>query len=206
MTTPPLTIEGLKGHGRHEGRIKVFIAASEHDSIILGWVEEGNDIMNTESEMTGSSNPEDYGLDHPPGQGIWVFEGRVIVAWSKCNHPEDPPEYDSDMSWEGEWRPPNDEELMGWRGFRAKHVTDEYKGEGSADAKPAEDLSNIQKGLNEAKSIGRYSDNPPDRRTQSNFCACGKHVSECCCGEDHSPPHHPSGRAYDEEDYEQFYK
>jgi len=54
------------------------------------------------------------------------------------------------------------------------------------------------------KSFAPGYDTPP--RPRSEWCVCGKHVSECCCGEDHSPPHHPSGRAYDEEDYEQFYK
>lgn len=46
----------------------------------------------------------------------------------------------------------------------------------------------------------------PRAPVSSSWCDCGKHKSECCCGESHNGPSHPSGRAYYDEEWEQFAK
>lgn len=198
----------LKGSGvcgPSKIRLWAAVPAIGEGAIILNWDEPDNDIFQTYSEMFGSPMLEEYGLDDPPGQGVWVFEGTVTVRYSRGGDPFEPQDWDSDIDWEGEWRPPNDDENSAWAAHEAENVTKDYDGEGSETA-----TEEIEAGIvhNPPKRGPDYSDIPYRRESSSDggFCVCGKHVSECCCGEDHSPPHHPSGRAYDEEDYEQFYK
>ena len=222
---PRIDIPGLSTGGTSRSKITLTAAVpSDPDqSIILGWTEEeGHDIMDSQVEALGSCCLSEYGLDNPPGNGIWVFEGEVIISFSKGGDPFEPQDYDSDLAWKGEWRPPNDAEVGAWRGHKAEHLTHKL-----AEEKKKEP-TNIEKGLAEAKKIssewpgngtpdmpfslgvvakpkvGRSHYTPPS--VGGNWCACGKHVSECCCGENHNIPHHHSGRAYDEEDYEQFDK
>lgn len=247
MSDPPLRIHipGLNTGGSIKSKITLYAAVpSDPDqSIILGWTEEGNDIMDSQMETLGSCWLGEYGLDNPPGKGIWVFEGEIIISFSKGGDPFEPQDYDSDLSWEGEWRPPNDEEMTKWRGHKAKHITYELKKE--ADTRKCGGYWNNPKlpkpnwkvncrlpcnhdgdhdfgpefaawktssgwpqggtpGVITKPVVGRSHYSPPSGG--GSWCACGKHVSECCCGESHGPQHHSSGRAYDEEDYDQFYK
>lgn len=205
---PQINIPGLNSGGSAKSKITLYAAVPSSDpdqAIILGWKEaEGSDIMDSQMEAVGSCSTVKYGLTPPSEKGVWVFEGQVRIAWSRGGPPDEPQDYDSDLSWEGEWRPPNKKELNGWAGVRPKLV-------GRIGPAPIERLPE--------KTGPRDETPPPERqpaRTQmrpldppsrsSDWCACGKHVSECCCGEDHSGPHHPSGRAYYDEEWEQFYK
>jgi hypothetical protein len=235
---PRINIPGLNSGGNMRGKIALYAAVpSDPDqSIILGWTEEGNDIMDSQMVALGSCCLSEYGLDNPPGKGIWVFEGEIYITFSRGGDPMEPQDHDSDLSWEGEWRPPTDEEMTKWRGFKATHTTYNAKEEDTRKCggywnnpklekpnwKVHCSLPRLHKGDHDfgpefaawkaeksppivvAKPVvGRPHYTP---RSSSNWCACGKHVSECCCGENHNIPHHHSGRAYDEEDYEQFDK
>ena len=254
VAVPQIAVPGLAGGGNSTSKIKVFVAAGHvaGQELILGWDEPDGEIMSQESQVIGSSNPEDYELEECPGFGIWVFEGTVTVSWSRCGSPMEPPDYDSSFAWKGEWRPPHDEELSRWRGFKAAHTTYEEKEDGTItfQCDGSKDDPKLKPGWKVYCKLKRDHDGPhvfndetvldhiaeatttgptaqpenPERVWLSDtaravmrgdprtllsddpFCVCGKHVSECCCGEDNNPPHHPSGRAYDEEDYEQFDK
>lgn len=105
-------------------------------SIVLNWDEPDNDIFQTYSETLGSPMLEDYGLDDPPGLGVWVFEGTVKVTYSRGGDPFEPQDWDSDISWEGEWRPPNDDENSAWAAHEAENVTEDFDGKGSPAAEP----------------------------------------------------------------------
>lgn len=199
MTKDPnrIDIPGLITGGSMKSKITLYAAAPSRDpdqSVILGWNEEGNDIMDSQMEALGSCSLGDYGLDNPPGKGIWAFEGEICVTFSKGGDPMEPQDYDSGLHWEGKWRPPTDEEMTRWRGHKATHMTHKLKAEEIVTTPwPDPAILRGKQGPNSLSS-GMVM------RSSSDWCACGKHVSECCCGEDHSPPHHPSGRAYDEED------
>lgn len=72
------------------------------------------------------------------------------------------------------------------------------------DPKPDEPKPSVPEG-----SIFYYEPRYGSRRNVDNVCeGCGKFVGDCSCGEASSggTPHHPSGRAYYEEEWEQFNK
>ncbi len=143
--TPQIHIPGLSAGGARESVITVFVAVPlQGEGIFLGWTEEGNNILDSTMELLNSSNIEDYGLDAPPGKGIWVFEGNLKFVWSRCGHPLDPPDYDSDMIWTGEWRQPSDDEMSRWKGFKPVHVT---------TIQVDRDPSDIEDGLAEARRL-----------------------------------------------------
>lgn len=113
-TLPPLHIPGFGGGGgSHTSKVKAYVATppGSTDAVIVSFTEEGNDILAHEIEQLGTFRAEEYGLDDPPGHGIWVFEGELRVTWHRCGHPLDPPDYDTDMHWEGEWRALTQDEL-----------------------------------------------------------------------------------------------
>jgi hypothetical protein len=189
-----IKLPGDRGGSEGPQKLKVFAAAPHDgsDGILLNWEEDKGGtkrgLFGTYVEdIVGSMALCDYGLDEPPGPGIWVFEGEFKVTYYRSNHPEDPEEWDTCEHWEGAWREPNADELKRWAKNKPV-LTGKIGPTPISPDKPA------------AVQL------PSPIRSDNNWCVCGKHVSECCCGEDHSPPHHPSGRAYDEEDYEQFYK
>jgi hypothetical protein len=124
-----IEIPGLKGGGNFRSKITLIAAvpADPDQAIILGWNEEANDIMDSQMEVIGSCSLNEYELDSPPGKGVWVFEGEILLSFSKGGDPFDPPDYDSDLSWEGEWRVPNDEEMTKWRGHKPVHLTHKLK-------------------------------------------------------------------------------
>jgi hypothetical protein len=78
------------------------------DSHLVAW---RGEALDAEVNSVGSMRAEDYGLDDVPGPGIWVFEGRVRVEPHRCNHPQDPEEWDTSLDYTGVWRRPTDAEL-----------------------------------------------------------------------------------------------
>jgi hypothetical protein len=62
-------------------------------------------------DAIGSGYAGDYGLDNVPGNGLWVLECEFVIKSYKCNHPLDPPEWDVDFEYKGEFRRPTLEEL-----------------------------------------------------------------------------------------------
>jgi hypothetical protein len=133
MGTLGFNLPGISGV---YGPVKIIVYAvrSPVDDLttLLSWKEEGKgQILDIEVEGLNSSSAEDYGLDHPPGYGVWAFDGTIKLTFGKSNHPLDPPEYDHDLHWEGEWRPPTDEELSEWRGRKPKHTTYQKEEDGT---------------------------------------------------------------------------
>ena len=191
-TQGEIKLPGDRGGTSGPSKIKVFAAVPHDgsDGMLLSWEEEKS-MFGGYVEDIMSMSICDYGLWEPPAPGVWVFEGELKITSYRSNHPEDPEEWDSSEHWTGEWRPPNVEELRAWGKRRPKLV-------GKVGPAPIEPVEPAPK-----PTLQTYADPP---RRSSEWCDCGKHVSECCCGESHGSNHHPSGRAYDEEDYEQFYK
>lgn len=196
--TEQIKLPGGRGGTSGPKKIKVYAAVPHDggDAIILNWEEE-TPLFGSYVEQIMSTAACDYGLDEPPSKGVWVFEGELEITGYQSNHPLDPPEWDTCENWKGEWRPPTDDELKAWGQNRPKLV-------GKAGPAPVEPDKPVIEQLPPKTGIPSYYASSP-RRTDD-FCVCGKHVSECCCGEDHNIPHHPSGRAYDEEEWEQFEK
>jgi len=131
--TPKLSMPGNSGVAG-PNKITVYVVKTPvggEGELLLSWKEEGGDILNTEVEATNSSNPEDYGLSAPPGHGVWAFEGTIKLVFGQCNHPLDPPEYDHDIQWDGEWRPPTDEESSRWAARKPKHTSYTREEDGS---------------------------------------------------------------------------
>ena len=140
-------IPGLGSSGSVGPNKIVLYAAvpfNEESSLILSWKEEG-EILSQETEAIGSASVEDYGLEGPDGKGVWVFEGTIKATFSRGGDPMEPPDYDHDLHWEGEWRPPNDEEDARWAAFKPVHVTDAYGGKGPAHAEDEADSTQCDK-------------------------------------------------------------
>lgn len=119
--TPQIYIHGLRGGGVKTSKIRATVAMPQQGvagGIFLNWSEEDNDILAAEMEALGTPRIEEYGLHDPPGFGVWIFEGELKAIWSRCGNPLDPPDYDLDIEWTGEWRQPSDEELEAVRGFK----------------------------------------------------------------------------------------
>ena len=126
-----INIPGLKSGGSQTSKIIVYVASppDADQAIILNWEETGTDMLTSEVEALGSYCISEYGLDNPPGNGVWVFDGELKVGWSRGGDPFEPQDYDHDLSWKGEWRSPSNEEILKWQGFKAKHITYELQAE-----------------------------------------------------------------------------
>ncbi|MGD9730143.1 MAG: hypothetical protein AB7L09_02980 [Nitrospira sp.] len=130
-------IMNLKGHGScGPSRIRLWAAVPTigDDALLLNWDEPDNNILQTYSEAIGSPMLQEYGLTSPPGVGVWVFDGTVRISYYRSGDPLEPQDWDSDIEWEGEWRPPNDDEVSVWAAHEATDITDAHSGEGSAHA------------------------------------------------------------------------
>lgn len=114
---PKLSIDLIKGRSKsHPVPVKVFVVSSRLNmDVILDW-EDPKGAFSEEIQAVGSALTLDYGLDEAPANGIWVFEGELMIEGYQCNHPLDPPEWDVCQHWEGRWRPPTDEELQKLKG------------------------------------------------------------------------------------------
>ena len=120
-----INIPGLTGGGSQTSKILVYVASppDADQAIILRWEETDTDILSSEIEALGSYCISEYGLDNPPGNGVWVFDGEIRVGWSRGGDPFEPQDYDHNLSWTGKWRVPNDEEMTKWRAFKTVHLT-----------------------------------------------------------------------------------
>jgi hypothetical protein len=98
------------GYARDDDLWVVACEPMPGSSFIVAW---RGELFGEEVEVVGSALACDYGLDDVPGPGLWVLEGKVVVTAHQCNHPLDPPEWDTDLDYKGEWRRPTVEELRG---------------------------------------------------------------------------------------------
>ena len=122
-------------YGPSKIRVWVAIPTSDDPPFILNWDEPNGTVLQDYSESVMAPTLEEYQLDPPDGFGVWVFEGTVKVEYSQCGNPMDPPDWDCELTWEGEWRPPNDDEHNAWAAHEADNVTDHYDGQGSTNAR-----------------------------------------------------------------------
>lgn len=128
-------LTGRSVEGPSKIRVWVAIPAGCDDPpFILNWVEPEGTVLQDYSESALSPTLKEFQLDPPDGFGVWVFEGTVKIEYFRCGNPMDPPDWDCEIEWEGEWRLPNDTETSAWAAHEADHVTDDYSGEGSTGA------------------------------------------------------------------------
>lgn len=123
-----------RSFGPSKVRLWAAIPTSDDPAFILNWEEPDGTVLQDYSESVMAPTLTEYQLDPPDGFGVWVFEGTVKIEYFQCGNPMDPPDWDCELTWEGEWRPPNDDENSSWAAHEAEDVTDDYGGEGSPDA------------------------------------------------------------------------
>lgn len=128
LADKPLTAEQRAFVERHdaaerarvdeEERFKLWVMVCEprrasgcgrSDSFIMAY---HGEAFGEEMESVGTALASDYGLDDVPGPGIWVKEGRVSMRAVRVNCPLDPDEWDTELSYTGEWRRPVVHELL----------------------------------------------------------------------------------------------
>lgn len=94
--------------GRSAVWVLVVVPPGNVDSVLVAW---RGDVIEEDVREVGPEGAME-GLEDPETIGAWVFEGWLVRRAYRCNHPEDPEEWDTVTHWEGAWRRPTTPEIV----------------------------------------------------------------------------------------------